>query len=190
MPSAILRTVSVQMLTLSCQARWSARFCAGGKEFVEGGAFDVFAFAAAGAFGAGIEILGEEGAEIEFVEGIGGFGFGDFFGFFLEERFVGVAVGGGRALFGDFFEDGIGHDFLIDHLAQLQAIEREHADHLHEARRENLLLGHAQAEFGCEPVHSNQFSRNPSPRYTRRTSGSFESSSGVPALKIFPSLMM
>jgi len=80
--------------------------------------------------------------------------------------------------------------WLIDHLAQFEAIEREDADHLHEARREDLFLGDAETKFGCEPVHSNQFSRNPSPRYTRRTSGSFESSSGVPALKIFPSLMM
>ena len=70
--------------------------------------------------------------------------FGNFFGFLLEEGFVGVTIGGGRAFFGDFVEDRVGHDLLIDHLAQLEAVQREHADHLHQTRRENLLLGHAE----------------------------------------------
>ena len=30
----------------------------------------------------------------------------------------------------------------IDHVGQLKFIERQHADHLHEPRRQNLLLGY------------------------------------------------
>ena len=190
MPSAILRTVSVQMLTLSCQARWSARFCAEERNLSkEGRSISSRSLLPARSEPASRYWV-KKVPKSNSSKGLAASVSGNFFGFFFEESFVGVAVGGGGALFGDFVEDGIGHDFLIDHLAQLQAIQRENADHLHEARRQNLLLRHAQAEFGCEPVHSNQFSRNPSPRYTRRTSGSLESSAGVPALKIFPSLMM
>ena len=68
------------------QTRWR------GEELVERGSFDFFVFAAGGSLGAGIEILRKEGAKIEFIEGIGGWRFGNFFRFFLEESFVGVAV--------------------------------------------------------------------------------------------------
>ena len=161
--SAILRTVSLQMLTLSCQVEVIGQAGRRGEELVERRLLDFFVFAARGALGAGVEVLREEGAEIEFVERIGGRRFGNLFRFFLQEGFVGIAVGG-DAVFGQLFENRVLHDLLIDHLPQLETIQRQHADHLDEARRQNLLLRQPEMQFGCEPVHGFQFSRKPSPR--------------------------
>ena len=44
---------------------------------------------------AAVQILVEEGGDIEFVEGIGGLGLRDFFGFGLQEGFVAVILLGG-----------------------------------------------------------------------------------------------
>jgi hypothetical protein len=52
-----------------------------------------------------------------------------------------------RRLFALLFEDRIRDHLLIDHLAKLETIEREHAHHLHQAGRQNLALGHLQVEF-------------------------------------------
>ena len=136
--------------------------CRRGKELVKRRLFDIFAFAARGALRPGVEILREERTKIEFIEGIGRFRLGNFFGFFLKERFVRVAFSHGALFL--LFEDGVRHDLLIDHLAQLEAIQRENAYHLDEARRQNLFLSEAEIEFRCKPVHGIQFSRKPSPR--------------------------
>jgi hypothetical protein len=120
-------------------------------------------FAAGGAVRARIEVLREERPEIEFVEGIGRFFLGNFFHFFLQKRFIRVAVWSGRFL-RHFIEDGIRHNLLVDHLPQLQPVQRQHADHLHETRREDLLLRDAKIQFGCKPVHRDQLRRKPSPR--------------------------
>ena len=98
------------------------------------------------AVAAGIEILIEEGADVEFVEGIGLGLLGNFFGFGFQEGFVAVVVGL-RRLFALLFQDGIRDHLLVDHLAELEAIEREHAHHLHQARRQNLPLRHLEIEF-------------------------------------------
>ena len=116
----------------------------GREKFLKRGLFRFFALAACRALGARIEVLIEERAEIEFVERIRGGSFGNFLDFLLQKRFVGIAVLGG-SFFCGFLENGIGHDLLIDHLPQLETVQRQHADHLHEARRQNLLLRHAQA---------------------------------------------
>ncbi len=105
------------------------------------------------AFGAYVEILREERAEVEFIERIRAFAFGNLLGFFFEEGFVLIAIGGGSGFFGDFVQDGIGHDLLIDHVPQFQTVQREYADHLHQSRRQNLLLRDAKTQFGCKPVH-------------------------------------
>ena len=136
----------------------------GRKELIEGRTLNVFAFAAGGALGSGIEILRKEGAKIEFIEGIGFGLLRNFFDFFLEKGLVGIAILRRRVAFGHFIENRVRHDLLIDHLPQFQAVQRQHADHLNEPRRQNLLLRDAETQFGCEPVHSLQFNRNPSPR--------------------------
>ena len=43
------------------------------------------------------------------------------------------------------FEHGVFDDFGVDQLFQLQLVERQHADHLHQARRQNLTLRYLQA---------------------------------------------
>ena len=48
--------------------------------------------------------------------------------------------------FRQLFEDGIGDHLLVDHLAQLELVEREHTDHLHQARCQNLLLSHPEVQ--------------------------------------------
>ena len=47
---------------------------------------------------------------------------------------------------GQFFENGVHDHLLVDHLAQLELVEREHADHLHQAGRQNLLLRHLEVQ--------------------------------------------
>ena len=98
------------------------------------------------AVAAGIEILIEKGANVEFVEVIRLGLLGNFFGFVFEEIFVGVIVGL-RGLFALLFENRIGDHLLIDHLAKLETIEREHAHHLHQAGRQNLALRNLQIQF-------------------------------------------
>ena len=124
----------------------------GGKKLLERWALGNFAFLRLAAVAAGIEILIEEGADIEFVEGIRFRLLGNFFGFGFEEGFVGVVVGL-RRLFALLFEDGIGDHLLVDHLAQLETIEREDAHHLDQTRRQNLLLRHLQIQFESLPGH-------------------------------------
>ena len=114
----------------------------GREKFLKRGLFRFFALAACRPLRARIEVLVEERAEIEFVERIRSGSFGKFLDFLLQKRFVGVAVLGG-SFFRCFFENGIRHDLLIDHFPQLETVQRQHADHLHEPRRQNLLLRHA-----------------------------------------------
>ena len=103
--SAILRTVSVQMPTLSCHSRWSARLAAEERKFSNEGFSTSSRSLLDRALRAGIEILCEKGAKIEFVERIRRLLFGNFFRFFLQERFVGIAVGRDVSL-ASFFETG------------------------------------------------------------------------------------
>src|SRR5437879_5904312 len=96
----------------------------GGKKLLEGGPLGNFALLRAAAVSAGVEILIEKRADVEFVERIR---FGlvrNFFGFSLEEGFVAVVIGL-RRLFALLFQDGIGNHLLVDHLAQLKPVERE-----------------------------------------------------------------
>ena len=117
-----------------------------GQKFFERGTLGNFALLRLAAVAAGIEILIEKAANVELVEGIGLGLFGNLFGFGFQEGFVAVVVGL-RGLFALFFQDGIGDHLLVDHLAQLEAIERENADHLHQTWRQNLPLRHLQIQF-------------------------------------------
>ena len=51
-------------------------------------------------------------------------------------------------LFGSLFQNRIFDDFLGDHLLQLQPVELENGDHLHQARGENLLLCDLKLQSG------------------------------------------
>src|SRR6266850_5578325 len=124
-----------------------------GKKLLERRTLGNFALLRAATVPAGIEILIEEGADVEFVKGIRFRLLRDFFGFCLQEGFVAVVVGL-RGLFALFFQDRVGNHLLVDHLAQLKAIEREHADHLNEARSQNLLLRNLQIQFEPLPRHN------------------------------------
>ncbi len=104
------------------------------------------------AIAAGIQVLVEESADVEFIKGIGLGLFGDFFGFRFQEGFVAVIVGL-RGLFAELFEDGIGDHLLVDHLAQFETIQRQDAHHLHQAGRQNLLLRNLQIQFEPLPCH-------------------------------------
>ena len=69
-------------------------------------------------------------------------------------RDVEVAVAlAGQAVLADFLQHRVLHQLLLDHLAQLEAVELEQADHLHQARGEDLLLRHLELEFGIEAAH-------------------------------------
>ena len=117
------------------------------EEFLERRALEIFAFAiTVVTAAAGVQVLAEKRSYIELVEGIGRFRLRNLFRFFLDERFVRVIVRA-QLFFGQLFEHGIGHHLLRDHLAQLQAVQRQHTDHLHQARREDLLLRHAQVQL-------------------------------------------
>jgi hypothetical protein len=48
-----------------------------------------------------------------------------------------------RNILFNFFKNGILGDFSVDHLLQLELIQRQDADHLHEARREYLTLSYS-----------------------------------------------
>jgi len=97
--------------------------------------------------GAGIEVSAEEGTEIKFVKGVGACAFGDLFRLVLDEIFVGVILAD-YTVIAQLFQDRVGHDFLVNHFAQLQPIQRQDADHLDQARGKDLLLGDAKVEFG------------------------------------------
>ncbi len=102
---------------------------------------------------AGIEIFLKERAKINFFEGIFLFFRGNrvFFGrdpfaiFFL----AGGVIEQGNGVF-QLLQNRILHHLGGDHVAQLKLVEREHADHLHEARREDLPLRDFQMELGLE----------------------------------------
>src|SRR5712672_1536294 len=124
-----------------------------GKKLLERRTLRNFALLRAAPVSTGIEVLIEEGTNVELVKGIRFGLLRDLFGFCLEKGFVAVVVGL-RWLFALLFQDRVGNHLLVDHLAQLKPIEREHADHLNEARSQNLLLRNLQIQFEPLPRHN------------------------------------
>ena len=47
----------------------------------------------------------------------------------------------------EFLQNRVFNDLRIDHLSELELVQRKHADHLHEPRREDLLLRDLEIEF-------------------------------------------
>src|SRR5580698_9914035 len=124
----------------------------GGQELLEGGSFGDFSFLGLAAVAAGVEILVEKTADIELVERIGFGLLWKFLGFGFEEGFVAIVVALG-GFFAELFENGIGDHLLVDHLAELEAVQREDTHHLDEAGRQNLLLRHSKVELESLPGH-------------------------------------
>ncbi len=62
-----------------------------------------------------------------------------------------------RNRFVDLFQDGVFHHLSIDHLLQLELVQRQNADHLHQAWREDLALSDLQVQFGLQKRHSEEF---------------------------------
>ena len=122
------------------------------KELLEGRPLRDFPFLRPAAVAASIQVLVEERADVKLVERIGYWFLRNFLRFFFEEGLVTVIVRLG-GLFALLFENWVGDHFLVDHLAQLEAVQGQHADHLNEARRENLLLRHFEVEFESLPGH-------------------------------------
>ena len=127
-----------------------------GEEILEGGL--VGGFEAAWAAKAGVQIVLEVGAEVDLREGIF-FLFGCLDGgrdLFHRALSLGLAslhvVEQGNALL-NLFEDRVLRHLRLDHLLQLKLIQRQHADHLHEARGQYLALSHFEAQLGLEKRH-------------------------------------
>ena len=71
---------------------------------------------------------------------------GNFFGFRFQESFVAVVFAGDRVI-GQFFQHRVFDHFLIDHFPEFETIERQHAHHLDQTRRKDLLLGDPEVKF-------------------------------------------
>ncbi len=116
-----------------------------GKEVLEGRLLAVLHFNRGAQ--AGVEVFGEEGAEVNLLKGI----------FFFRCRDRLLLLGRGAIAFHllfasrhfiekrngavQFFENRILSQLGIDHVGQLKLVERQDTDHLHEAGGQNLLLG-------------------------------------------------
>ncbi len=61
--------------------------------------------------------------------------------------------------FVNLFKDGIFNHLGIDHLLQLELIQRKHADHLHQPRGQYLALRHLERKSGLQEWHA--FSDSP-----------------------------
>ncbi len=115
----------------------------------------------------GIQIILEIGPKVDLVEGVFlfGLGFGDRLGF---DRPVAILF-----CAGDVVEEGNGlvhllqnrvlGDLRLDHLLQLQLVQRQNADHLHQSRRQNLALRDLETEFWLKKYH-NPLRKGPLPR--------------------------
>ena len=80
-------------MTLNCQVKMIGEAARRGEKLFEGRALGDFAFLRLAAVAAGVEVLVEKAADIEFVEGIGFGLLRNFLGFSFQEGFVAVVVG-------------------------------------------------------------------------------------------------
>ena len=133
-----------------------------GEEIFEGWLFDGFDLGV-GAI-AGIEIFLEKRAEVDFLEGIfllGEIGIGLFGScrlglpvalFFVTRHIVDQRYGRIQ-----FLEDRVLDHLGVDHVLELNLIESQNADHLHQTRCEDLLLADLKTElvlkkYHCDPL--------------------------------------
>ena len=95
-----------------------------------------------------IQILVEKGIYVELIKGIRRLGLGNLFRFGFEKGFFGVILLGHLGFFSQLFQHRVGDHLLIDHFAKLQPVQSQHADHLNQARCQNLLLCNFEVELG------------------------------------------
>ncbi len=97
---------------------------------------------------AGIQIILKVGAKVYFVERVTlvalRLGRDLFYAALALRLFQGDVIDEGNTLF-QLFQHRILNNLGVDQLFQLQLVERQHADHLHQARRQNLTLRNFQA---------------------------------------------
>src|SRR5579883_1611884 len=129
-----------------------------GQKILERRALDVFHFARAAV--AGIQIVLEERAKIDLVERIFLFfgGEGSFFGgggrsgavacFLAAAHFVDE----GNGIF-QFFENRVLHHLGVDHVLELDLVERKDRNHLDQARGEDLALRQLDVQFVLQHHH-------------------------------------
>ena len=96
---------------------------------------------------AGVEILLEVRAKIDLVEDVFLGWRGRFLCRSLQPLLAACNLIQHRNCFVNLFQDGIFHQFRIDHLLELELVQRKNTHHLHQARRQHLTLGHLQTQF-------------------------------------------
>ncbi len=127
-----------------------------GEEIFKRGTVNLFQIG--GIAVAGIQVIAEERPEIDLIEGIFLLGLRAGFvllldvfcvlalvSFFTSGDFIQQWNGGIQLL-----QHGVLHHFRVDHLLELQLVEREHAHHLDQPWSENLLLRDPQVQFVLE----------------------------------------
>jgi len=152
MLSASSVTASEQMVMLNCQARWSVSPLGEERNFSKEGRSETSLSWDWPPSPPVSRYWLKKTADIELVERIGFRLLGKFLGFGFQEGFVAVVVALG-GFFAELFENGIGDHLLVDHLAELEAVQREDTHHLDEAGRQNLLLRHSKVELESLPGH-------------------------------------
>ncbi len=100
---------------------------------------------------AGIQILLEVRPEVDLIERIGTFAL------FPRRLFAfgflpGHVVQHGNGIV-QLLKHGIFRDLGLDHVLELDFIERKDGHHLHQPRRQDLALGDPQTQFGLERHH-------------------------------------
>ena len=96
---------------------------------------------------AGVEILLEVRAKIDLVEDVLLSWRGRFLSGPLQPLLAACNLIQHRNCFVNLFKDRIFHHLGIDHLLELELVQRKYAHHLHQARRQHLTLGHLQTQF-------------------------------------------
>src|SRR3989475_6939573 len=104
-----------------------------GEKLVERRPLDLFVLTVLDAVAA-VQVLVKKGGDVELVEGIGGLGFGDLLGFGFDESLVTIVLAD-HPIFAQPFQHRVGDHLLVDHLAQLEPVERENAYHLRSEER-------------------------------------------------------
>ena len=132
-----------------------------GEEILNRGLLDFLVIV--GGAEAGVEVILEIGAEVDFVEGVFLFflAFGDGLGFdgAVAVFFCARDIVEQRNVLFQLLENGILGDLGLDHLLQLQLVQGEHADHLHQPGRQDLALCDLKAEFWLKKYHSSSKKR-------------------------------
>ena len=125
-----------------------------GEEILNRGLLDFLVIV--GGAEAGVEVILEIGAEVDFVEGIFLFfvAFGDGLRFdgAVAVFFCARDIVEQRNVLFHLFENGILGDLGLDHFLQLQLVQRQHADHLHQPGRQDLTLRDLQGSVLAEEV--------------------------------------